>query len=307
MTSKPTHDLIIVGGGPAGMTAAIFAARANLKSVLIERHVCGGMVNETYEVRNFPSYISINGLELMEKIKEQVARLGVAVDQAAEIESLELDGEMKTVVTDEFQYHAPALILAPGCDPIRLPRLEGCEQVHYCSICDGPAYAGRRVVVIGGGNSGFDETLYLLSLGIEHVTIIELRDVCTAERSVQETVGQRDNVSVRVQTGIKDIVVEGGRLTAVVLEDACSGRIETVPADGLFVFIGHRPNTGMLKGVLDLSNQGYIRVDPDMKTSLPGVFASGDAVEKRYRQIVTAMSDGAIAALSAAAWIRENA
>ncbi|MBI4763652.1 MAG: FAD-dependent oxidoreductase [Deltaproteobacteria bacterium] len=306
MTQKQDFDLIIIGGGIAGMTAAIYAARANLKTAIVERQVCGGLVNSTYVIENFPSYVSINGMQLMEKVHEQVLHLGVQVEQVAEIMDLNLEGVLKRVETDERLYQAPALILATGCDPIRVPHLDHCEQVHYCSICDGPAYKGKRVVVVGGGNSGFDETLYLLSLGIESVTIVELMDKCLADPITQESVAWRSNVEVCLQTRMKEIFMEGGCLSSAQLENTYTGKIRTIPVEGIFVFIGQRPNTGLFADKVRLSERGYILADQDMQTNLPGVFAAGDVVEKRYRQIPTAMSDGAVAALSAGAFLRQK-
>lgn len=288
------------------MTSAIYAARANRKAVIVERHVCGGLVNSTYTVENFPSYISVNGMKLMEKVHEQVLHLGVQVEQVAEIEELDLKNLMKTVRTDESDYTAPVVILATGCDPVRLPHLDTCEQVHYCSICDGPAYKGKEVIVVGGGNSGFDETLYLLSLGVEKVTVVELLDKCIADKSTQKEVTRHDNVTIHTQTQIKDVGIEKGKLKTASLENTYTGEITKIPVDGIFVFIGQRPNTELFSDAVTLTDQGYIKTDRDMQTNLPGVFAAGDVIEKRYRQIPTAMSDGAVAALSAGTYLRKN-
>lgn len=288
------------------MTAAIYTARANLKTAIVERQICGGLVNSTYVIENFPSYQSIHGMTLMEKVQEQVLQLGVHVDQVAEIESLSLDKDIKTAETDEVIYSAPAVILATGREPIRLSHLDECEQVHYCSICDGPAYKGKRVIVIGGGNAGFDETLYLLSLGVEQVTIVELMDRCAADQVTQTEVRKRKEVTVLTQTRVKGIQLEGGRLVSAGLEHVSDGSVENVQADGIFVFIGQRPNTELFRETLHLSDQGYILADTDMRTNLAGVFAAGDVVEKRHRQITTAMGDGTVAALSAAAFLNER-
>jgi thioredoxin reductase (NADPH) len=298
-------DLLILGGGPAGMTAAIYAARANLKVAVVERQICGGLVNSTHVIENFPSYKSIHGMELMEKVQDQILELGVHVEQVAEIASLKLGNRLKTVETDEFIYTAPAVILATGREPIRLTHLDECEQVHYCSICDGPAYKGKRVIVIGGGNAGFDETLYLLSLGVQHATIVEMMDNCAADQATQEEIAGRENTEVLTGTQVKEIQQPNGRLATASLEHIQEGGLDSVPVDGLFVFVGQRPNTEMFDGSVDLSPNGYILADGDMKTNLPGVFAAGDVVEKKYRQITTAMSDGTIAALSAGAFLNE--
>lgn len=298
-------DIIIVGGGIAGMTAAIYAARANLKAAIIERHVCGGLVNSTYVIENYPSYVSINGMKLMEKVHEQVLHLGVDVEQVAEIEGMKLDGDLKNVETDEYLYHAPVVVLATGCDPIRLPHLEHCEQVHYCAICDGPAYKGKRLIVIGGGNSGFDETLYLLSLGVESVSIIEMLDRCMADQMTQGQVSTYENVDVCVQTKVREVVLKDGKMTAAILENTYTGATRQIPAQGIFLFIGQKPNTNQFADTIKLSEQGFILTDEEMRTNLPGVFAAGDVVEKRYRQIPTAMSDGAVAALAAGGYLRQ--
>lgn len=287
------------------MTAAIYAARANLKAAIVERQICGGLVNSTYVIENFPSYKSIHGMELMEKVQEQILDLGVFVEQVAEIESLKLDNTVKTVETDDCIYMAPAVILATGREPIRLSQLEEYEQVHYCSICDGPAYREKRVIVIGGGNAGFDETLYLLSLGVQQATIVEMLDSCAADQATQDEIARWDNVEVLTCTQVKEVQQEDGRLVTASLENLQNGSRAAVPVDGVFVFVGQRPNTEMFKGSIDLSPNGYILADPDMKTNLPGVFAAGDVVEKKYRQITTAMSDGTIAALSAGTFLSE--
>lgn len=304
MKTEKKIDVIIIGGGIAGMTAAIYAARANLKAVIIERHVCGGLVNSTHVIENFPSYVSINGMKLMEKVHEQVLHLGVDVEQVAEVEGLHLKGNHKTVKTDECLYQAPVVILATGCDPIRLSHLDHCEQVHYCAICDGPAYKGKPVIVVGGGNSGFDETLYLLSLGIGNISIVELLDRCMADQMTQDQVSTHNNIEVCVNTQVKDVILENGRLTSALLENTYTGVTRQIPVDGIFVFIGQKPNTEQFANIIELTEQGFILTDKEMQTNLPGVFAAGDVVEKRYRQIPTAIGDGAVAALAAGAYLR---
>jgi len=306
MTENNPYDLIIVGGGIAGMTAAIYAARANLKPVIVERMVCGGLVNSTYEVQNFPSQISINGMALMEMVQEQVLNLGVHIEQVAVIEAMDLISDTKTVITEDEKYSAPAVILATGRDPIRLVHLDDCEQVHYCSICDGPSYKGKRVIVIGGGNSAFDESQYLISLGIEHITITEMMDRCIADQATQNSLIESEKADIRVKTTVKDIIVENGKLSAAVLEDLTNGATETVLIDGIFVFIGQKPNTDLFGDVIKLSEKGYILADQDMQTNISGVFAAGDIVDKKYRQITTAMNDGTISALSAEAFLRNR-
>jgi len=297
-------NVIILGGGIAGMTAAIFAARANLKTVILEEAVCGGLANWTHSIENFPSHISINGMELMERVLSQVENLGVEVDQAVEIERLSLGNELKTVETESFTYTGDAVILATGRQPIRLDLDIDSERVHSCAVCDGSAYIGKRVLVVGGGNSAFDETLYLLSLGIREIVIVEALDHCCAGGGVQKRVRRRDNVEIKNSTRVKAVEQETG-LCRVTLENTATGKIEETFVDGVFVFIGQRPNTWLFSGHVDLDPDGYVVTSPNMETSLSGVFAAGDVVRKTYRYLTTAMADGSIAAMRAERYIRE--
>jgi thioredoxin reductase (NADPH) len=303
---KPTkdYDLLILGGGISGMTAAIFAARANLRTALIEEKTCGGLANWTNTVENFPSYISINGMELMERVLEQVEALGVEVDQAAEVERLDIAGSAKTVTTTEAIYRGKAIILATGRQPIRLNLETNCERIHYCSVCDGSAYAGKKVLVIGGGNSGFDESLYLLSLGVREIMMVEALENCCASESTQAKLCCHPNVKIRTCTCVTAIANDAEGCCRVTLEDWKRQAKDAVCVDGVFVFIGQYANTQMFRGIVDLDAGGYIITGPNRETSVPGVYAAGDVVQKNYRYLTTAMADGTIAALAAEKCIR---
>jgi thioredoxin reductase (NADPH) len=301
------HDLVIVGGGMAGMTAAIYAARANLDVLVLEREICGGLANTTYSVENFPSWPRINGMELMEKVKDHVRSLDVAIEEIAEVVRIEPEGDRKTVVTAERDYTCRSLILATGRVPIRLPiETDWEEHVHYCSVCDGAGYRGKDLVVVGGGNSGFDESLYLADLGVRSIVIVEAMDHCVADTSTQRRALDTGRIKVRTSTRVAGIAPQAGR-GRIAIEDVRSGASGQLDADGLFVFIGQRPNTGVLEGRIALDESGYIGADSLMHTSCPGVFAAGDVVAKRYRQLTTAMADGTIAALEAVSYIRAAA
>jgi thioredoxin reductase (NADPH) len=304
-TTKPTrdYDLLILGGGIAGMTAAIFAARANLTTGMVEQHVCGGLANWTNTVENFPSYISINGMELMERVLAQVQHLGVEVDQAAEVERLDLGGPRKTVETGEYIYTGRAIILATGRQPIKLKVDTECDRIHYCSVCDGSAYAGKKLLVVGGGNSGFDESLYLLSLGVTEITLVEALENCSATESTQVKLRSLGKAAVRTGTAVTAIAKEGNGCR-VTLEKTLCGEREGLYVDGIFVFIGQTANTQMLRGLVELDPHGYIITGPNMETNVPGVFAAGDVVQKSYRYLTTAMADGTIAALAAEKYLR---
>lgn len=300
-----TYDLIIVGGGITGMTAAIYAARANLATLLLEKSVCGGLVSSTHVVENFPSYPSINGMALMEKVRDHVDALKVPVVEVVEIEDLILDGEVKSVQTDEGTFTASAVILATGRTPIRLPLETDLEQIHYCAICDGSAYRGKDVLVVGGGNSGVDEALYLLGLGVRRLILIEAFDRLLASETACRELTDCANVEVMTSTRI-DTLRGVDRLEGVVLKNTRDDALVEKTVDGIFVYIGQSPQTDLFTGRIELDKAGYIITDADMQTRVPGVFAAGDVIRKRYRQITTAMGDATIAALSAVEYLRSK-
>lgn len=306
-TEKPVKefDVIILGGGIAGMTAAIFAARANLRVAILEEGACGGLANWTYRIENFPSYKSINGMELMDRVLEQVEHLGVTVDQAVEIEKLSLSQNLKRVETFDTVYTSNAVILATGRQPIRLDFDDECEKIHYCSVCDGFTYAGKKVLVVGGGNSGFDESLYLLSLGISEIILVEMMDHCLADESTQTKLKENVNVEIRVSTKVSGVKMDGGKCL-VSLKNLQTEDSDHIRVDGIFVFIGQKANTGLFSGIIDLDRYGYIVVEEGQKTNIPGVFAAGDVVQKQYHYLTTAMADGTVAAISAEQYLRDH-
>jgi thioredoxin reductase (NADPH) len=303
MKPERSFELLILGGGIAGMTAAIFAARANMKTAIVEEKICGGLGNWTNSVENFPSHVSINGMELMERVLAQVQNLGVEVDQAAEVVRLDLGGPFKTVETGEYVYKGKAIILATGRQPVRLQVETDCDHIHYCSVCDGSAYIGKKVLVVGGGNSGFDESLYLLSLGMAEIIMVEAMDRCCASETTQGKLRSYGNVDIRTRTCVAAVANEG-RGCRVTLENLRCGAIESLYIDGIFVFIGQKANTALFHGLLDLDADKYILTGPNRETNVPGVYAAGDVVQKSYRYLTTAMADGRIAALAAEKYIR---
>lgn len=303
MKKQKSFDLLILGGGIAGMTAAIFAARASLKTAIIEKQVCGGLANWASKIENFPSYISINGIELMEKVRTQVENLKVEIDEAAMIEKVELVGQFKKVDTDENLYTGKAIIIATGRNPIQINISTDFSRIHYCSICDGTAYVGKKILVIGGGDSGFDESLYLLSLGVKEIVLVEKMNKCSAIEATQIKLRSHPNVKIKTSTVVREIIKERDR-AQVIIENLLSGQVESIYVDGIFVFIGQKPNTELFRGILDLDENGYILTGNGMETNIPGVFAAGDVVRKKHRYLTTAMGDAAIAALSAEKYIR---
>lgn len=302
MKERHACDLLIIGGGPAGMTAAIYAARANLRTILLESNITGGLVNSTHTVENFPGRPGVHGMELMESMRAHVDSLPVTVEEVCDVQRLRLAGQEKSAETDDAVYTAKAVILATGRHPIPLETPVEADEVHYCAICDGAPYAGKRVLVVGGGNSAFDESLYLLGLGVEHITLVESTDRFYAAQSTQDALLGSGKVTALTRTQVNDLVVRDGRLAGAVLEGG-SGR-ETVDVEGIFVFLGQRPNNALFADQVALTDAGYIRAGEDMSTNLPGVFGAGDINHKAFRQITTAIADGTIAALAAERYLR---
>lgn len=293
------YDLIIVGGGIAGMTAAIYGARSNLKTLVVEQEICGGLANQTHTVENFPSHTSINGMELMELVKEQMLHCGAELKEVIEIEQFDIDGGRKRIVTDEGVFTARAVILAMGRKPVQLPiDCDWDEHIHYCSLCDGNFYIDKEVIVVGGGNSAFDESLYLEGLGVKKITIVEALDCCPAAESTIDKAMATNKIRVLTSTRLTEIQPQEHR-AAVELINTQTGIMERLPTDGIFVFIGQKPATAEFAASLHLDEYGYIKTKANMATNIPGVFAAGDIVAKQYRQLTTAMADGTIAALEA--------
>lgn len=302
MKERHACDLLIIGGGPAGMTAAIYAARANLRTILLESNITGGLVNSTHTVENFPGRPGVHGMELMESMRAHVDSQPVTVEEVCDVQRLLLTGQEKSAETDDAVYTAKAVILATGRHPIPLETPTEAEEVHHCAICDGAPYAGKRVLVVGGGNSAFDESLYLLGLGVEHITLVESTDRFYAAQSTQDALLGSGKVTALTGTRVSDLVVREGHLAGAVLEGD-SGH-KTVDVEGVFVFLGQKPNNALFAEQVELTDAGYIRAGEDMSTNLPGVFGAGDINHKAFRQITTAIADGTIAALAAERYLR---
>lgn len=299
-----SFDLIIIGGGVCGMTAAIYAARANLSAVILEEQVCGGLVNWTNTVENMPSYKSIHGLDLMERCRAHTESLGVAIEEVDKVTAADFSGSVKKLSTAMGEtYEAKAVIVATGRRPRPFPVETDFENIHYCSVCDGTPYRGRDIIVMGGGNSGFDESLYLISLGVNAIHIVETFPSCIAAPATQDQARATGKIRVSTSTDIVSVTPLASGRGLVRLLDKESGTEYEEETDGIFCFIGQDPNTAVFEGLLPME-KGYLVTDEDMGTGIPGVFAAGDVRAKKYRQITTAMADGTIAAMEAARYLR---
>ena len=299
------YDLVIIGGGPAGYTAALYSARAGLRTLLVEKLSAGGQMGLTNQIDNYPGFPDgVDGIELADRMQLQAERNG-AQTLYAEVTALQLQGDVKRVETTEGSLEAKAVVIATGANPRPL----GLEQeqaltgrgVHYCAHCDGMFYRGKTVAVVGGGNSAVADALHLSRLA-KKVYLIHRRDRLRSERIQEQALQEAENVEIRWNTSVAALQ-ENGRLQGVVLQDVHSGAETELALDGLFISVGRVPVTELVRGQLELDATGYIVADETTRTSVPGVFAVGDVRTKALRQVVTAVADGAAAAHFADAYL----
>ena len=299
-TTDNTHifDMVILGGGPAGFTAALYAARAGLSTLVLEKLSAGGQMAMSHQIDNYPGFdTGIDGFALAQKMEAQALRFGAAAE-LAEVTSVELRADPKVIQTSEGTFYAKTVVLATGAEPRTLelpeePALTG-RGVHYCAACDGMFYRGKTVVVVGGGNSAVADAL-TLSRVAKKVIIVHRRDTLRAEKIYHEPLFHADNVEFRWNRQVVGLLRED-RLTGVRVRDSITGLEEEIPCDGVFVSIGRRPATVLFEGQLTLDRSGYLIAGETTATEIPGVYAVGDVRTKVVRQIVTAVADGAVAA-----------
>ena len=294
---KHIFDMIIIGGGPAGYTAALYAARAGLDTLIIERMSAGGQMALTGEIENYPGFENgIDGFTLGTKMQSGAERFG-AKTEYAEVEGVRLDSRVKEIITSSGSLFSRTVVIATGANP-RLLGVAGEESlvgrgVHYCAHCDGRFYKDKTVAVVGGGNSAVGDALYLSRLA-KKVYLIHRRDSLRADRILREQILLTENVEVIWNSEISELISDG-RISAVKVKNNITADDTWLPVDGLFIAIGRRPATDMLAGQLNLDDLGYIIADETTKTNIDGVYAVGDVRTKPLRQIVTAVADGATA------------
>ncbi len=291
------YDMVIIGGGPGGYSAALYAARAGLDVVVLEKLSAGGQMALTHQVDNYPGFSQgIDGFTLGMQMQEGAERFG-AKTEYAEVESVDLLAEPKRIETSEGTFLGRTVIYAAGAGPRKLGLAE--EEalvgrgVNYCAACDGMFYRGKTVVVVGGGNSAVADAL-ILSRIAEKVILVHRRDSLRAEKVYNKALAEAANLEFRWNSAVSQLLHDG-KVNAVKLKDVNTGEVSVVPCDGVFVSIGRNPNTELVKGQLDLDSQGYVAAGESCRTNIPGVFAVGDVRTKALRQIITAAADGAVA------------
>jgi thioredoxin reductase (NADPH) len=309
------HNVVIVGSGPAGLTAAIYTARANLAPLVIEGEVSstsdqpGGQLMLTTEVENFPGFPDgVMGPELMGRMREQAGKFG-AEFVSAKVTSIDISERPFVVRTATHEYRAQTIIVSTGARSLMLgldneSKLIG-HGLSTCATCDGFFFRGQEIAVVGGGDSALEEAIFLTKFASK-VTVIHRRDSLRASKIMQERAFANPKIEFKWNSTVSAIVGED-RVEAIELTDTVTGASTTLPIGGLFVAIGHRPNTDLFKGLLDMDENGYLITQPDSTyTNVPGVFACGDVQDHTYRQAVTAAGTGCMAAIDAERWLEHH-
>ena len=291
------YDMIIIGGGPGGYTAALYAARAGLDVVLLEKLSAGGQMAQSHQIDNYPGFVEgIDGFALAEQMQQQAERFG-AKTEYAEVYRVDLNARPKVVESSEGTFLGRTVVLATGAGPrelgIPMERELTGRGVAYCAACDGMFYRGRTVVVVGGGNSAAADAL-LLSRIAKKVILVHRRDTLRATKIYHEPLMNAPNVEFRWNSAVTELLHDG-KVTGVRLKDLLTGEKSTVDCDGVFISVGRKPATGLVEGQLELDSGGYVTAGESTETSIPGVYAVGDVRTKLLRQIVTAVADGAMA------------
>ncbi|MCD6550975.1 thioredoxin-disulfide reductase [Thermotoga sp.] len=299
---KDQYDVVVVGAGPAGLASAIYARRAGLSVLVVEKAIEGGYVNLTHLVENYPGFPKISGEELASKFKEHAESFGADIYNA-EVVRLEIQEDRKVVELDDGKkIEAPVVIVATGADPKKL-NIPGEKEffgkgVSYCATCDGYLFSGKDIVVVGGGDSACDESIFLSNI-VNKITMVQLLETLTAAKVLQERVLNNPKIDVVFNSTVKEIRGKD-KVEEIVIENVKTGETKVLKADGVFIFIGLDPNSKLLEGLVELDPYGYVVTDENMETSIKGLYAVGDVRKKNLRQIVTAVADGAIAVEHAA-------
>jgi thioredoxin-disulfide reductase len=302
------YDTMIIGAGPAGMTAALYAARSNLKVALLERGIYGGQMNNTAEIENYPGYARISGPELAEKMFEPLENLGVE-HLFGQVEKIEDHGDYKKIITEDEAFETKTVILASGANHRHLG-VPGEEEynsrgVSYCAVCDGAFFRDEDLLVVGGGDSAVEEAIFLTRFA-KSVTIVHRRDQLRAQKLLQERAFANEKISFIWDSVVKEIKGDDRRVTSVVFENVKTGQISESDFGGVFVYVGLDPVSDFVKDLGICDEAGWIVTDQHMKTAIDGIYAIGDVRQKDLRQITTAVGDGAVAGQEVYKYITEH-
>ncbi|MCD6583518.1 MAG: FAD-dependent oxidoreductase [Candidatus Omnitrophica bacterium] len=295
------YDVIIVGGGPAGLTAAVYTSREMLNTLLLEKDICGGLPASTDLIENYPGFSEgTNGKELVDRFKKQAERFGTKISEFSEVKKVEVSKEKIKVQTEKEVYFGYSLIVASGSIPKKVG-VPGEEEfkgrgVSYCATCDGPLYRGKDVAVIGCGNSGLQEGEALLKY-VKSITFVEFLPFMNAEKILQERLKKSEKTNFLLNHKLLSINGEE-TVSSITVEDRTSGESKEIKVSGVFVYVGFLPNSKFLEGLVDTDKSGYIKTDDDMKTKTDGIYAVGDVRSKKVRQITVACGEATVAAIS---------
>ena len=302
---RPEYDLLIVGGGPAGLTAGMYATRGGLRTVLIEKLAPGGQAASTFMIENYPGFPEgIPGPELSQAMENQAKRFGLEIING-EIEQLISQGHLWEIIQEGNKFIGKAVIVATGVNPVKLG-IPGEEEltgrgVSYCATCDGPFFRGQEIGVVGGGDSAVDEALYLTRFA-NQVYLIHRRNALRAEKIIQERAFRNEKIKILWDTVVTKVLGETG-VEGIELRNVKTREMRNLKVSGVFFYVGLKPNAEFLRGVVKMDEPGYVITDDHMATSVPGIFAAGDVRQKLLRQVTTAVGDGATAAFAAERYI----
>lgn len=302
------YDTMIIGAGPAGMTAALYAARSNLKVALLERGIYGGQMNNTADIENYPGYAHISGPELAEKMFEPLENLGVE-HLFGQVEKIEDHGDYKKIITEDEVFETKTVILASGANHRHLG-VPGEEEynssgVSYCAVCDGAFFRDEDLLVVGGGDSAVEEAIFLTRFA-KSVTIVHRRDQLRAQKLLQERAFANEKISFIWDSVVKEIKGDDRKVTSVVFENVKTGQSSEADFGGIFVYVGLDPVSDFVKDLGICDEAGWIVTDQNMKTTIDGIYAIGDVRQKDLRQITTAVGDGAVAGQEVYKYITEH-
>ncbi len=302
-------DVVIVGGGPAGLTAGLYAARANMRAVLVERLLPGGELLNTDLIEDYPGFISTTGRELAELMEQHARKFGLTIEQGSVERISRDDGGFFTRTEEGPTFHSKTIILTAGGTPRKL-EVPGEEElagrgVSYCAVCDGPLFKNKEVAVVGGGDSAFQEGLYL-TRHASRVNIVHRRDEFRAQPILQDKARENDKINF-ITSAVVDEIGGVKNVEWAKLKSTKDGSVQTVPLEGVFVFIGFTPNVGMFDEHLDHDEQGFLITNDRMETRVPGLYAAGDVRTQLARQITTAVGDATTAAIAAEQYIEDQA